>query len=90
MVLSQEFLLLAIVAKITNLLMHDFVGFGMRHLGHLIQDKDFLNSQLTHGWLLGWQGYMAFLDSNEVWVKRAFSSGVSYYNYYLKSSYNIQ
>jgi hypothetical protein len=54
MVPSQKFSLLAIVVEITSLLMQELVGFGMRHLGHLIQDRDLFNSQLTHGWLLGW------------------------------------
>jgi hypothetical protein len=34
--------------------MQKLVGFGMKRLGHLIQDKDPLNSQLTQGCLLGW------------------------------------
>jgi hypothetical protein len=54
MVLSQESSLLVVVVEIASLLMQELVGFGMRHLGHLIQNKDILNSQLTQGWLLGW------------------------------------
>jgi hypothetical protein len=34
--------------------MQKLVGFGIKHFGHLIQDKDLLNSQVTQGWLLGW------------------------------------
>jgi hypothetical protein len=34
--------------------MQELVGFGMRHLGHMIQDKDPLNLELSQGWQLGW------------------------------------
>jgi dienelactone hydrolase len=38
--------------------MLELIGFGMKHLGDLIQDKDLLNSQLIQGWC--WGGRVAW------------------------------
>ncbi len=46
---SQKSSFLVVVVEITSLLMQKLVGFGMKHLSHLIQDKDLLNSQLFEG-----------------------------------------